>query len=314
MTIIVSLQGDRSAADGPFFALLIMGAGLVLGLVGLVTHYLVIVQRTVDACRETWALAIARGQPLSGLIPLAVASLIVLLALFSLVRQWVVTRRLLGQLLARRLEAPPSLAALARRLRLDDRLDYVDDDSAYAFCYGLLDPRICVSRGLVDLLEAQELEAVLRHERHHLLHRDPLKILLSRALAAGLFFLPVAGELRNRYLAVKEITADEVTTHGGDRNKVVLASALVKLIKAAPQSWPEGLAAIGSFNVTQERVQRLVNGYWSGTPFPRLKTVVISLLVIVAIFLVSYAPLMAQQAAPLHDECLSEAALVYLPR
>jgi len=314
VTIVLSLRGDRSAADGPFFALLIMAAGLVLGLLGLVVHYLVSVQRVVDACRETWVVVMAHGQPLSGLMPLTVASLIVLLALFSLVRQWIVTQRLLGRLLARRLEAPRALATLARRLGLGDRLDYVDDDAAYAFCYGLLRPRICVSRGLVELLDAHELEAVLRHEQHHLLHHDPLKILLSRALAAGLFFLPVAGELRNRYLAVKEITADEGSAHSGDRGKVVLASALLKLIKAAPQSWPEGLAAIGSFNVTQERVQRLVNGYWSGTPFPRLRTVVISLLLIAAIFLVSYAPLMAQQAAPFHDECLSEAALLYLPR
>jgi hypothetical protein len=95
---------------------------------------------------------------------------------------------------------------------------------------------------------------------------------------------------------------------------MVLASALLKLLKTAPQGWPDGVAAIGSFNVTQERVQRLVNGYWSGTPFPRLRTVVISALVIIAIFLVSYVPIMAQQGTSLHDECLSEAALLYLLR
>lgn len=312
MTIILGLRSDRSAADGPFFALIILGAGLVLGLVALVARYLVTIQRTVDVCRESWTVAIARGQPLGGLLPLAVIALVILFALASLIRQWAATHRLLRLLLARRLQVPPKLARLARQLDLVTSLDYVDDDSPYAFCYGLRRPRICVSRGLVELLDPRELEAVLLHERHHLLHGDPLKILLSRALAAGLFFLPVAAELCNRYLAVKEITADEMTAHAAD-SQMVLASALLKLLKAPRRAWPEGLAAIGALNVTQERVQRLVSGAWAGTPFPRPKTVIASLLVIVAIFVVSYAPTVAQNHTPVYDECLTETALPVLP-
>lgn len=313
MTIIFSLRGDRPAADGPFFALVVLGTGLVLGLVTLVARYFLTIQHTMDVCRESWLAAMARLQPVSGLLPLAVIILVVLFAFSSLVQQWAATRGLLQRLLARRLEVSPELIHLAQRLELTDSLDYVDDDAAYAFCHGLRRPRICVSRGLVELLDRDELEAVLLHEQHHLRHRDPFKILLSRALAAGLFFLPVAAELCHRYLAAKEIKADEVTAQATE-NQMALASALLKLLKAGPHAWPQGLAAIGPFppdrgtgNVTQERIQRLISGDWAGTPFPRPWAVIVSLLIIVTIFLLSYAPLAAQYRAPVYDECATPA-------
>ena len=70
-------------------------------------------------------------------------AVVVLLALSSLIRQWVATQRLLRRLLASRLALPLRVADLARQLDLADSLDYVDDDATYAFCYGLRRPRIC---------------------------------------------------------------------------------------------------------------------------------------------------------------------------
>jgi Zn-dependent protease with chaperone function len=66
-----------------------------------------------------------------------------------------------------------------------------DDDQPHAFCIGLLRPRVYVSRATLEFLDDDELEAVLAHEVHHARRRDPLRLLAARALADGLFFLPL---------------------------------------------------------------------------------------------------------------------------
>jgi Zn-dependent protease with chaperone function len=53
-----------------------------------------------------------------------------------------------------------------------------------AFCSGLLRPRIFVSQGALRRLSAAELLAVVAHESHHADRRDPLRLLIGRALAS----------------------------------------------------------------------------------------------------------------------------------
>src|SRR3954452_270588 len=124
----------------------------------------------------------------------------------------------------------------------------VDDDEPQAFCVGLLRPRIYVSRAALELLGADEREAVLAHEAHHARRRDPLRLFVARALGEGLFFLPMARHLPQRYAALAELAADEAATatHGGRR---ALASALL-----AFDTHPSP-AAVG---IAPERVEHLL--------------------------------------------------------
>jgi hypothetical protein len=73
-----------------------------------------------------------------------------------------------------------------------------------AFCVGLLRPRVYVSRGAVERLPAAQLAAVVAHERHHAKRRDPLRILVARAIgsAYSLRALP------RREQALAELAAD----------------------------------------------------------------------------------------------------------
>ena len=54
--------------------------------------------------------------------------------------------------------------------------------SPLAFCAGLLRPRVFVSEGALARLGARALTAVVAHEGHHAARRDPLRILIARAI------------------------------------------------------------------------------------------------------------------------------------
>jgi hypothetical protein len=106
------------------------------------------------------------------------------------------------------------------------RASVVDADEPQAFCIGLLRPRIYISRATLELLDDDERAAVLAHEAHHARRRDPLRLLVARALADGLFFLPAVRRVPERYAALAELAADDAaaTKAGGRR---ALASALL---------------------------------------------------------------------------------------
>src|SRR5262249_31609550 len=63
---------------------------------------------------------------------------------------------------------------------------------AFAVTCGWVRPRILVSTGLAAALTAAEIGAVLAHEREHLRHRDPLRLLAARLVAAWGCYLPAA--------------------------------------------------------------------------------------------------------------------------
>jgi Zn-dependent protease with chaperone function len=99
--------------------------------------------------------------------------------------------------------------------------------SVHAFCAGLLRPRIYVSAGALEALGADELRAVLAHERMHLQRRDPLRLVTGRLLGEALFFAPVVRALVSRYDMLAELAADDhaLAAVGGDR--AVVASAML---------------------------------------------------------------------------------------
>jgi Zn-dependent protease with chaperone function len=143
----------------------------------------------------------------------------------------------------------------------------VDAAVPFAFCRGILRPRIYVSTGLEKLLTTEELDAVLAHEEVHARRRDPLRVLAAHVAAAALFPIPLSRFLRDRYLAWLEVSADSEAV--GKSGPVPLAGALLKLIQHSPV--PDVLSStllVSPFNVTEERIKRLLGGEGASRPSP----------------------------------------------
>ena len=181
------------------------------------------------------------------------------LGLGSLVRQLLATAALIRSLLRRTVAPSCAIAGLAERLGMAGRIDLVADPRPFSFCYWFLRPRVCISTGLLRRLEPVELEAVLLHERSHLRRRDPLRLVIARYFAAGLYVVPVVEDLVEHYTLEKELEADQdaVSALGGVRP---LDRALYKVLPDADRVDLGLLTPVGSLSVTEARIDQLVNG------------------------------------------------------
>ena len=193
------------------------------------------------------------------LLVLVLATLGVILGLTSLLRQLLATLSLIRTLLSRRVTVSRRVAAIAGALGLAGRVDIVRDGRPFSFCYWFRRPRICLSTGLVRRLDDAELRAVLAHERYHVVQRDPLRLVIARYFAAGLYVVPVVEELVEYYTVQKEVAADQaaVRAMGGVRE---LASALFKVLPDADDVDLGLLVPVGSLSVTEARIDQLVDG------------------------------------------------------
>ena len=137
------------------------------------------------------------------------------------------SRALRALIRAARRPVPVFMQNEVAALGLASRLDVVAGEDAFAITYGLIRPRILVSTGLAASLAPGEISAVLAHEREHLRHRDPLRLLAARLAAAWGCYLPAAAWLARRAALRHELAADRAAA--GSAGRGVLAAALLKL-------------------------------------------------------------------------------------
>lgn len=193
----------------------------------------------------------------------------------------------LGRTLSRR--AVPSggtFAGLARSLGLQDQLlVVVDGDARYAVTVGLIRPRVFISTALVGLLEPDELEAVLRHEAHHLRQRDPLRHLLGRAARRALFFAPMVSNLWDRYLTAAELAADGAAIEA--QGRLPLARALLKLFAA--ERGPARLVP-GADSLADLRIASLIEP-GAVAPLPRVRRLRVAVSMLILLLALGLAPL-----------------------
>jgi beta-lactamase regulating signal transducer with metallopeptidase domain len=239
-------------ADRAFGALLLLAvvssAILVALLAALLPRAGLLAERGAEGAADVVALLL-----------LALATLGIALGVSSLLRQLYATLRLIRSLLARRVATPQTVRRAARGLGIERRVDVVEDERPFSFCYWFIRPRICLSTALVDRLGPEELRAVLLHERYHLVHRDPLRLVVARYFAAGLYVVPVVEDLVEHFTLEKELEADQhaVATMG---TVSPLARALYELLPDAESVSLGLLVPVGSLSVTEARIDHLVEG------------------------------------------------------
>lgn len=250
------MNSAQHAANHLWIALGALGGLIVGGFAALAAAFgQRLAPHLLDVCLQGWEAVSAQFTYRAMLLVLVVLGLAGLMFVAHLWRTGRATGRALARLLRQRVAPPARLRRSASSLRLETQVDLVEDARALAICYGWRAPRILVTTGLLDLLDDEELGAVLAHERYHLTHRDPLKILLARGLRAGLFFLPVTHDLVENYLLAQEMAADDETiSQVGSRSP--LARALYKMLTA--ESAPRDLV-VSAFGRLNERIRYLVD-------------------------------------------------------
>jgi Zn-dependent protease with chaperone function len=247
------------SANRSFLALmslaLLLGMYVLCGAVGSVLVPLVLARISHDGIA---GLLNSGGSMLPVLLFIILVAVGLAFGARSIARQIVASCRLARRVRGLALELPDELALTASEVGLGGRVVLLDAPERFSFAYGVLTPRVAVSRGLLQGVSGEELRAVLEHERYHVCNLDPLKVVFVQALSAAFFFLPALDALRARYLAGRELAADRRAVRACGRQP--LAGALLKVVRGPDWSELEGVAAIGGPELLDVRVAQLETG------------------------------------------------------
>jgi beta-lactamase regulating signal transducer with metallopeptidase domain len=232
--------------------------------------------------------------PVLGVLLVCAATIVAGLA--TLISQYIRTR-----LALRRLGAPiapsPVLLHIQSQLGIDVQL--CADDRVFCCCAGLLFPKVVLSRGMLELLDASQLTAVLAHEAAHVRHRDPARALAVRCASNALFYLPLTRYLSQKALVASELGADAVAA------TVAGQPALVRALLDVLGRVRPGLGTVtemASLDALDSRIEALHTRALPRTR-PRVVIQVTSLLVLAGLILLGAwlpprIPRMVQPAHP----------------
>ncbi|PYI51864.1 M56 family metallopeptidase [Paenibacillus flagellatus] len=168
-------------------------------------------------------------------------------------------------------------AELRRKFDSDGRDDIVvvADPAPLAFTIGFVSPLIVLSDALVRLLDDDELEAVVHHERFHRISRDPLKTFVLDLIGAVLPYVPILKWSSGQYRIARELLADRYAVQRTGTSEP-LASALLKLIRSyRPVGVPFPHASFADTSVNYRMLQ-LVDPHAAMPPAPPLRPTVVS--------------------------------------
>lgn len=167
-----------------------------------------------------------------------------------------------------------SFTTLLQKLKIKDSTYLIESSDRFAFCLGIRNPKIYISTKLVALLNTQELEAVLRHERYHLEKRDTLTMLIASVGESLLPFFPLLSDVLRNYRVEREIKADQEAIEGLGSHKPLI-TALKKLL-GTPSVARASFAAIADEDTLEPRILMLMKNEKHVKRF-RLKHILISI-------------------------------------
>lgn len=125
------------------------------------------------------------------------------------------------------------------------------------YCVPGRPPTIVLTTGALELLDPQQLAAVLEHERAHLTRRHHLLLAVTRSLAAVAPVVPLFACGAGEVARLAEMHADDVAARRGGRRPLLaalLAMSASVAVAQVPAAW---LAATGG--VVTSRVRRLAD-------------------------------------------------------
>ena len=219
-------------------------------------YFLVLIHHGLYYCQEmarslNFRLPSEYGKILAGILILAV-----LFTLFKLFRSILNVFAFRKSLLYKKHELPDRLMSLFVALGIKENVLVFTQAKPQAFCFGIRNPKIYISTGLVQLMNKKELEVILRHEKYHLEHKDTLTLLLASVIESLFPFFPVVSDFIRVYRTDRELAADKaaITT---SIDKFTMKEVLKKLLLYDPVAHPAYLPAIMSIDTLEARIRSM---------------------------------------------------------
>ncbi|HEY9907706.1 MAG TPA: M48 family metalloprotease [Thermosynechococcaceae cyanobacterium] len=134
----------------------------------------------------------------------------------------------------------------------------LETSTLYSAQIGFWQPELVVSRGLLDTLSADQLEAVLVHEQAHLHYRDTFWFFWLGWLRRLTAWLPQTETLWQELLALRELRADRWAVQYVD--SLLLAEALLLAVSQpiAPEPFGAAFASLAPPDRLEQRIEALL--------------------------------------------------------
>ena len=149
---------------------------------------------------------------------------------------------------------------LTQRVMSDADVTVINIKEPLVGVVGSWKQHIVAARCVTVACDDEELRQVLAHEAAHMSARDNLKLLLLLTMPDTLAWLPTGSALTEQWRAATEVEADERASGADPRQRVALASALLKVARLSlasgkPRETPRASAQPGAL---EHRVRRLL--------------------------------------------------------
>lgn len=128
---------------------------------------------------------------------------------------------------------PKSIILFEEKHDLRNKIIVFQDSRLMAFCLGIVTAHIYISTQLLKKMSRSEIEAIILHEKQHLVGKDNLLLLVLNFIKTAFFFFPVIGDFVHSVEVQKEISADQ-TVIKITGNKINIMTALKKCIETKP--------------------------------------------------------------------------------
>lgn len=183
-----------------------------------------------------------------------------------------------------------------QKYQLKDKTIVIRDNKPFAFCFGLVHPKIYISTATLAIATRQELEAILIHERYHLQKNDPIIVLLISTVKSLFPFIPLFSDFLKSFQIEQELKADQEVIRVVGSAKPIL-SILKKLLQTSSHA-PAFAPAFASRETLEPRIKALVSKDFTFKKYA-VTNMIISFISLIFLAAAVYSPV---QAVDIHNK------------